>query len=77
MTHDTIKTYTDYPFEFLGDEPNKEAPIRECTVLHWDGNKYVSIIVEDQPASIKIAYLYKDYGRFGEVPVIDCPEISL
>lgn len=66
-----MKAYTDYPFEFLGDEPYKTAPIRECTVVNYDGNKYCDILVEGRKANIKAGYIYQKHGRLGEVPAVD------
>ena len=65
-----MKAYTDYPFTLLGDEPCKEAPIREIEVLSYDGNKYCKIIVNGVHEEIKSGYIYNEKGRFGEVKSI-------
>jgi len=59
--------YTDYPIFELGDEPNKEAPIRTVMVLSYDGDKYCDIIVGGVVSTIKAGYIYKERGRCGEV----------
>lgn len=66
--------FTDYPILEFGDDKFKTAPIRECEILSYDGNKYCKVKVEDNDSdrsivtTIKIGYLYKNYGRFMEVP---------
>jgi hypothetical protein len=66
-----MKAYTDYPFSELGDEPYKEAPIRECVVIRFDGDKYCDIEIEGKKLSVKYGYLYNSPGRCGEVKHID------
>ena len=70
-----MKAYTDYPFAFLGDIPHKEAPIRECIIIAYDGNKYCDIIVEGQVANIKAGYLYAKPGRCGEAPAVKLADL--
>lgn len=70
-----MKAYTDYPFTFLGDVPHKEAPIRECVVVGYDGNKYCDIIVEGQRTSIKAGYIYTKPGRCGDVPAVKLADL--
>lgn len=65
-----MKAYTDYPFEELGDEPFKKAPVREVDVINYDGNKYCRIVVGGVESSVKSGYLYQQHGRFGEVPCV-------
>jgi len=60
------KYYTDYPFEFLGDIPGENAPIREIEVISYDGNKHTRIWVEGQETEIKSGYIYVRPGRLGE-----------
>jgi hypothetical protein len=66
-----MKAYTDYPFTFLGDIEGQIAPIRECEVLSYDGDKYCKIIVEGHTTEIKAGYIYPVPGRCGEVKSID------
>ncbi len=68
-----IKTtaWTDYPFTELGDTPHDAgAPIREVTVLSYDGNKYCQITFNGIPLEVKVGYLYTECGRFG-APAFD------
>jgi hypothetical protein len=58
-----MMAWTDYPIVALGDEVGKEAPIREVTVLGWDGNKYAEVEVEGVRTSFKAGYLYTKPGR--------------
>ena len=70
-----LDAYTDYPFEELGDTDGKIAPVRKCTILTWDRNKYCDILVyfvdSDGDArgyvdSIKAGYLYKNEARIDD-----------
>lgn len=63
--------YTDYPFHSLGDKPYTEAPIRECFLISYDGNKYVQISVNGINEEVKCGYVYATKGRCGEVESID------
>ena len=65
--------WTDYPILELGDEPGKEAPIRECLVERSPSphSKYVEVIVGGVKTEIKRGYLYSRPGRCGEVPLYD------
>lgn len=63
-----MKAYTDYPFIELGDTSGKEAPVRECVILSYDGDKYCTVLVEGIHGEVKSGYLYTKYGRYGEVP---------
>ena len=71
-----MKGWTDYPFDALGDEAGKEAPIRECEVIAFDGDKYVTVIVEGHKASIKWSYVYQRPGRQGEVDPFKYPTLA-
>ena len=73
-TADT-KFYTDYPFVELGDEPNKEAPIREVSLIGFDGDKYVDVLVEGKVSSTKWGYIYMEPKRFGETPSVTLADI--
>lgn len=71
-----MKAWTDYPIEELGDAPNRQAPIRECTVLTYDRNKYCWAQVTACGSAlqvevlVKAGYLYQQPGRCGEVPAV-------
>lgn len=62
--------WTDYPIEDFGDEPHIEAPIRQCEIVDYDGDKYVEVKVYDRGnvahASIKHGYVYRRRARSGE-----------
>lgn len=66
-----MKAFTDYPFSQLGDIPYENAPIRECTVISYDGDKYCIIQIGHKKLSVKAGYLYTEPGRLLEVPTID------
>lgn len=60
--------YTDYPFEVLGDKLGELAPVRQCIILDYDGDKYCKIAIANRQHEVKAGYLYKEPGRCGEVP---------
>lgn len=65
-----VLAWTDYPFTELGDEPGKEAPIREVEVLDYDGDKYCTVLTGGGlVAEVKAGYLYTERGRSGEANV--------
>ena len=66
-----LKCWTDYPIVELGDKPGEEAPIRECTPLRYDGDKYCEVLVEGVTTSFKAGYIYDKPGRCGEVRAIN------
>ena len=53
-----MKLYTDYPILELGDESGKEAPVRECKPISYDGNKYCVVEVGGVLTSFKSGYIY-------------------
>ena len=64
-----LDAYTDYPFAILGDTTGQTAPIRKCTILTWDRDKYCDILVYfvdkdgdllGHISSIKQFYLFKN-----------------
>lgn len=65
-----MKAWTDYPITRLGDIEGEIAPIRQCTVLSYDGNKYCRVRVGRYVESIKSGYIYQRQGRVGEVPCL-------
>lgn len=71
-----MKAYTDYPINQLGDEPYKEAPIREIEVLSYDRNKYCYIKVCGIVDSIKAGYIYKELGRCGHVASVSLESLK-
>lgn len=62
-----MKAWTDYPFVSLGDTPGQEAPVRECELIAYDGDKYVTVIVDGKMERLKYGYVYQRPGRQGEV----------
>lgn len=68
--------YTDYPILELGDEPHKPAPVRECTILRYDGDKYCDVVVEGIKTNFKAGYIYTKRGRYAEVPSISYKELK-
>jgi len=66
-----MKAWTDYPITRLGDIEGRVAPVRQCTVLSYDGNKYCRVRVGRYVEEIKSGYIYKQEGRVGEVPSLN------
>jgi hypothetical protein len=52
------KYWTDYPIVEFGDEPGKKAPLREIQILYYDGDKYITGLVEGVFVSFKRGYVY-------------------
>jgi len=64
--------FTDYPFDALGDDLNKDAPIRKIQILTYDRNKYCDVLVHytdddgdvrGYVTSIKSGYCYQNQVR--------------
>lgn len=72
-----MKAYTDYPILELGDLAYEIAPIRECEVLSYDGDKYCRVVVGGIETEIKRGYLYIEAGRCGQVKNIDVSLLSI
>lgn len=72
-----MKAWTDYPFTWLGDEPGKEAPVREIEVVSYDDDKYCRIKVCGGEDEIKSGYIYQREGRYGEVPPITRRQLAM
>lgn len=70
-TPSTLRAWTDYPMIHLGDEPGQEAPVRECTPVQYDNNKYAKVLVEGTLVEFKAGYLYAAKGRLGQVPTLN------
>lgn len=62
--------WTDYPITELGDESGKEAPVRQCNPIAYDGDKYCRVVVQGITTAFKAGYIYTQKGRSGDVPVI-------
>jgi hypothetical protein len=62
-----MRGFTDYPFVELGDSPLfAKAPIRACTVIAYDRNKYCKILVDERPdlvLEVKRGYIYAKKQR--------------
>jgi len=70
------QVFTDYPITELGDKEFKEAPIRQCELLSYDGNKYCNVKVEGIKKEIKCCYIYPQKSRYGTVNCISVDEIK-
>ena len=76
-----LDAFTDYPIPTYGDVKGKEAPIRKCTILTWDRNKYCDVLVyqvdkdgdlRGTVVNFKRFYLYKNEARLdGGIPFTD------
>jgi hypothetical protein len=67
--------YTDYPIDGLNDTAGEKAPIRKCTILTWDRNKYCDVLVyfvdgdgdlRGYVTNFKQWYLYKNEARLDD-----------
>lgn len=70
-----IPCWTDYPITELGDEPGKIAPIRPCTAICWDGDKYALVAVGTVRTTFKVGYLYPREQRCGDGPSVKTDRI--
>lgn len=62
-----ISCWTDYPLISLGDVSGQRAPIRRVTVVHYDQNKYATVMTaEGNMETFKWGYLYRSPGRRSE-----------
>lgn len=68
--------WTDYPFVELGDTSGMIAPVRECEVFSYDGDKYVRVKIGTLDSEIKRGYVYMEPGRCGEVPALSWRVLS-
>ena len=76
-----LDAFTDYPIPTYGDVKGKEAPIRKCTILTWDRNKYCDVLVyqvdkdgdlRGTVVNFKQFYLYKNEARLDDgIPFTD------
>jgi hypothetical protein len=64
---DYINAFTDYPFVELGDKAYDIARIRRCKVIAYDRDKYVAVMIGRKILHVKAGYVYKTYGRCGNV----------
>jgi hypothetical protein len=62
--------WTDYPITEFGDpvqkcviDPYQEAPVREVTMLEFDGDKYCKVLVNGIIKEIKAGYIYTSPQR--------------
>lgn len=65
-----MKAYTDSPITELGDILCRKAPMRECTVLAYDGDKYCLIQIGNIMKEIKLGRLYSEPGRHRRITSI-------
>jgi hypothetical protein len=72
----SMKAFTDYPIIELGDASSVPAPIRECEVTGYDGNKYAEVAVGGVATSFKAGYLYTQAGRCGQVPRVSIADLE-
>jgi hypothetical protein len=53
-----LRAWTDSVVSELGDAPDKAAPIREATILGYDGRKHAVALVAGKVMKIDIRHLY-------------------
>ena len=73
-----ITCWTDYPFVELGDSQGALASIRHVNVLRYDGNKYAQVSFENcgDCLWVKVGYLYRQRGRFGQVKRVNVRKLE-
>lgn len=60
-----MKAYTDYPITALGDTPGIEAPVRECEIIAYDGDKCLIVDMGTVRMEIKRGYVYLTLWHYG------------
>lgn len=75
-----MQAWTDYPITALGDVAGEPAPVRECNIISYDGDRYCVVEVKatlscDPPhvIEIKAGYLYQDTHNFQPINVSSLP----
>jgi hypothetical protein len=64
-----MRLWTDYPIKALGDIDGQDAPIRECKIVSYDGDRYVTVDIFLPDSShvhrteFKSGYLYTEPKR--------------
>ena len=70
-----LDAFTDYPIECYGDVAGEKAPIRKCTILTYDRNKYCDVLVyqvdkdgdlRGTVVNFKLFYLYKNEASYDD-----------
>ena len=64
MSSEIINAWTDHPVTQLGDELGQFGPVRPCTVISYDGDRYCKVIIEGVNLTISRNYVYTEPGRF-------------
>lgn len=68
-----VSGWTDYPFLELGDEEQKEAPIRQVNVQSFNGYRHAIVTFIDNSFQLElpVAYLFRSRGRSGQVKQVN------
>jgi hypothetical protein len=53
-----LRAWTDFVVPELGDAPDEAAPIREATILSYDGRKHAIALVAGKMMRIDVRHLY-------------------
>jgi len=60
-----VKAYVSQAFAELGDHVDRAAPIREVTIVGYDGGRYADVIVCGQPAKCEFRRIAVRGGQTG------------
>lgn len=68
MYKKSLQGYTDYPIPELGDTLDTPSPYRPCTLVSYDYDKYVMIVVKGHVREVKRGYVYKRRPPWKQLP---------
>ena len=64
-----MRAWTDYPISELGDKKGQPGPIREVTIVHFDGGDTAEVMFKGVTLTVKVDRLYLRSGRAAEAPL--------
>ncbi len=64
-----MRAWTDYSISELGDKKGQPGPIREVTIIHYDGGDTADVMFKGATVAVKVDRLYLRSGRAAEAPV--------
>ena len=53
-----MRAWTDYPISELGDKRGQRGPIREVTIIHYDGGDTADVMFKSATVTVKVDRLY-------------------
>ena len=66
-----LRAWTDAVVPELGDVQNRAAPVREATIVAYDGGEQATAIVEGKVVRIDVRFLYMRQGAVEKAPAVE------